>query len=45
LDHEKNEWITVRVKATRNNGGQSYEEDIYINVTNVNENPFRIYVK
>ncbi len=45
LDHEKNEWITVRVKATRNNGGQSYEEDIYVNVTNVNENPFRIYVK
>jgi hypothetical protein len=45
LDHEKNEWITVRVKATRINGGQSYEEDIYINVTNVNENPFRIYVK
>lgn len=45
LDHESNEWITVRVKATRNSGGQSYEEDIYINVTNVNENPFRIYVK
>jgi len=45
LDHESNEWITVRVKATRNNNSQSYEEDIYINVTNVNENPFRIYVK
>ena len=45
LDHETNEWITVRVKATRNNGGQSYEEDIYINVTNVNEVPYKIYVK
>tara|TARA_R100000544_G_scaffold37190_1_gene27725 strand:+ start:10003 stop:10770 length:768 start_codon:yes stop_codon:yes gene_type:complete len=45
LDHEKNEWVVVKVKATRNSSGQSYEEDIYINVTNVNENPFRIYVK
>tara|TARA_R110000772_G_scaffold205622_1_gene316230 strand:- start:277 stop:1041 length:765 start_codon:yes stop_codon:yes gene_type:complete len=45
LDHETNEWIVVRVKATRNNGGQSYEEDIYINVTNVNEVPYKIYVK
>lgn len=43
FDHETNPTITVRVRVT-DSGGLTYEENIIITVTNVNENPTDISI-